>query len=543
MNKLLVLALVGLLNWPASAHYNEIRDEDGRVRPEYAPLADFLDNASPADLKRFERLSTEAFDGDNALDPIPRILNEKEFAFLKKAVDQRARAILAFLKDHYSEKKSYLKARVVPEEVVTRALSRAGELGYDGLLRPEDIAFHYGPDIVRGEIDGRVEWYVLEDNTGYVGGLGDLVLSQELILDLHPQLAKTYQLNDPMNYYRDLARKFRQAAARKGGKAVLFRSAGAEDNEGARVESLMGSFGIEVISPQAGGRMFVEDGDVFIHKNGQREKVGAIILEDELSWVDRTHPASADKHILDLARLFIDPGVASAEAQDEVRKILGRIDPRTGTPSVDKLRRIMHEAGFTKPTRSLVPGLVEAIARGRVAINNTPGTDFVSDKEIYLYTNNMIRHYLNERPLVKTVPSFTLVNETGELDQQRLRDVLNSIQNWVIKRFDGRGGGAVWVGNKLKPSEVKKLESQILSDPSSYKVQRRLEISRMDEDIVDLRLHAHMMNDQVLVADTPWGRGAPASGNGKVNIGSKGHVVTVLVGRRCEEALKSKRRH
>src|SRR5262249_3717369 len=47
-----------------------------------------------------------------------------------------------------------------------------------------------------------------------------------------------------------------------------------------------------------------------------------------------------------------------------------------------------------------VPGLLDAIFEGKVASNVTAGTEFIGDKEFYMYVDDLIRFYLNEEPLV-----------------------------------------------------------------------------------------------------------------------------------------------
>jgi hypothetical protein len=47
-------------------------------------------------------------------------------------------------------------------------------------------------------------------------------------------------------------------------------------------------------------------------------------------------------------------------------------------------------------------------------------------------------------------------------------------------------------------------------------------MSLLDDRIVDLRMIAQVGPDRVQVARTPWSRGIPNSGSGKVNLSLKG---------------------
>ena len=51
----------------------------------------------------------------------------------------------------------------------------------------------------------------------------------------------------------------------------------------------------------------------------------------------------------------------------------------------------------------------------------------------------------------------------------------------------------------------------------------------LDNRIVDLRLHAHVDCEKIIVSNTPWGRANWINGNGKVNIGSNGFTSPVVV--------------
>ena len=53
-----------------------------------------------------------------------------------------------------------------------------------------------------------------------------------------------------------------------------------------------------------------------------------------------------------------------------------------------------------------VPGLIDVLRRGRVAIANAPGTGIADDKLIYAHVPTMIRYYLSEEPIIENVPTY-----------------------------------------------------------------------------------------------------------------------------------------
>jgi predicted Rdx family selenoprotein len=349
--------------------------------------------------------------------------------------------------------------------------------------------------------------------------------------------------NDPMEFYQALARSMRQKAAARDGIPVMLRCGGAAEHESERMQKIFSALGITTIDPESGGKFKVENNQVYLIEkdetgNRVKRKVGYIFIGEDLTWADRSFKPSMQKYIQDLALLFLEPGEGQKDAQDTVRNLLADINERSGLPDLNKIRRILVEQGFMDPNEKyLVPGLIEAALKGRVGLNNSAGTDFINDKEIYLYVEKFIRYYLRERPLLKNVPSRPFAKPNGELDPQVLDDVFDHIDQHVIKRFDGRGGSSVWIGGKLKPKERRELKAQIEQMPEFFKDQTKLVLSQMGDQIGDIRILAHVDSERVITANTGWGRNSPANGSGKVNLSAKGVEVAVLVNKRCKDRL------
>lgn len=64
-----------------------------------------------------------------------------------------------------------------------------------------------------------VRRYVVEDNLGYVGGFGDLVIARESLLASFPELTRAIAPVDPTKFYYDMAAACQKLA--KGNKVVL----------------------------------------------------------------------------------------------------------------------------------------------------------------------------------------------------------------------------------------------------------------------------------------------------------------------------------
>jgi uncharacterized circularly permuted ATP-grasp superfamily protein len=145
--------------------FDEAFDSDGRPRPHYAPLIEALEGQDLKELR--ERTEARVLESGLtfgpgepiAVDPVPRLIEAKEWERLQAGLLQRARALNAFLLDAYGSQ------RIFDADVVPRRLLETSE-GYApamrGLLDPEaPPATVAGLDLVRGA-DGELR--VLEDN-------------------------------------------------------------------------------------------------------------------------------------------------------------------------------------------------------------------------------------------------------------------------------------------------------------------------------------------------------------------------------------------
>ncbi|MFN4204720.1 MAG: circularly permuted type 2 ATP-grasp protein, partial [Tabrizicola sp.] len=113
--------------------FDEMNGVDGQVRPAYSQLASWLSEVRP-DVLDFRRREAEVLfrrigitfavygEADSTerlipFDVIPRILSASEWQTLRRGLEQRVRAINAYIRDVYG-KREILRAGVVPEDLV-----------------------------------------------------------------------------------------------------------------------------------------------------------------------------------------------------------------------------------------------------------------------------------------------------------------------------------------------------------------------------------------------------------------------------------------
>ena len=147
--------------------FDEMGGSEGAVRPAYAELSRWLAEVPPdvLDFRRreaelvFRRIGiTFAVYGDAEaqerlipFDVIPRILAAAEWQTLQRGLEQRVKAINAYVKDIY-DRREILKAGVVPEDLIFQNPVFRPEM--NGQKVPHDIYVHIaGIDIVRVDAD------------------------------------------------------------------------------------------------------------------------------------------------------------------------------------------------------------------------------------------------------------------------------------------------------------------------------------------------------------------------------------------------------
>ncbi|HPI41633.1 MAG TPA: hypothetical protein PLJ21_12565 [Pseudobdellovibrionaceae bacterium] len=129
--------------------YNEVFEGKGTVRPHYAEVYAHWETLSKTQKRTLHLGSSKHLSGDYAQDPLPRILTNDEAFLLRTGVEQRARAILAFLSDYSGKGNRWHK--VMPAYMIKSIITRHHRQNFLRELNPETIAFPYGPDVIRDQ--------------------------------------------------------------------------------------------------------------------------------------------------------------------------------------------------------------------------------------------------------------------------------------------------------------------------------------------------------------------------------------------------------
>lgn len=167
--------------------------------------------------------------------------------------------------------------------------------------------------------------------------------------------------------------------------------------------------------------------------------------------------------------------------------------------------------------RAVGPAICAAVADGRVRLVNALGNGVADDKRVYAYVPDMITYYLGEQPLLANVPTYPCA------DPQHLAEVLDRLDELVLKPVDGYGGHGIVIGPDADRSELAELAATVRANPGDWVAQDVVSLSthptftdaRLEPRAIDLRAFV-LLGDQAEVAPAALTRVA-SSGSMIVN--------------------------
>ena len=342
-------------------------------------------------------------------DFIPRVITGREWAQLSRGLLQRMRALNCFINDIYNEQKIFADG-IVPADIVLESNNYLEPCA--GVTPAFGVWAHIcGSDIVR---DHSGQFFVLEDNLRVPSGVSYMIENREITKRVLPELFENYSilpLDDyPIKLYQTLAALSPRTRRRPN---IVVLTPGIYNSAYFEHAYLAHGLGAELVE---GADLFVaEDNCVYMRTVDGPTRVDVIyrrINED-----------------------FMDP---EAFREDSV---VG------------------------------VPGLIRSWKAGRVAIANAPGAGVADDKVIYAFVPDMIEYYLNEKPIVKNVPTYLCMREKD-------RDhVLGNLDKLVVKPANESGGYGIMVGPHSTKETHKKFARLIEKNPRNYIAQPTLALS------------------------------------------------------------------
>ena len=106
-----------------------------------------------------------------------------------------------------------------------------------------------------------------------------------------------------------------------------------------------------------------------------------------------------------------------------------------------------------------------------MGLANAPGAGVADDKAVYAYVPQMIRYYLDERPLLPNVPTYLCD------DKLQRAHVLANLDKLVVKPANGSGGYGIVIGPQASRRERAECARLIRAKPRNYIAQPVVSIS------------------------------------------------------------------
>ncbi|MEO0049245.1 MAG: hypothetical protein RL556_577 [Actinomycetota bacterium] len=125
------------------------------------------------------------------------------------------------------------------------------------------------------------------------------------------------------------------------------------------------------------------------------------------------------------------------------------------------------------------PGLMNAARAGKVTLANAVGNGVADDKLVYTYLPDLIHYYLGEAPLIKNVDTWRLE------EPESLVEVLDRLDELVVKPVDGSGGKGLVVGPAASKTELADLRKRLIKDPRGWIAQPVVQLSTIPTLVAD----------------------------------------------------------
>ncbi|GAA4822802.1 circularly permuted type 2 ATP-grasp protein [Nocardioides caeni] len=166
------------------------------------------------------------------------------------------------------------------------------------------------------------------------------------------------------------------------------------------------------------------------------------------------------------------------------------------------------------------PGLIDAARAGNVTLANAVGNGVADDKLVYTYLPDIIRYYLSEEPVIRNVDTWRCGEPT------HLEEVMDRLDELVLKPVDGSGGKGIVIGPRASREELDDLRAKVLATPRDWIAQPVVQLSTVPTFVdgelgprhVDLRPFA--VNDGSKVWVLPGGLTRVALGKGELIVNS-----------------------
>lgn len=409
---------------PLPSSFDEMFTPTGALHPHWERFVESMDKLGRAEVARRWELArrmihengvTYNVHGDPhgldrpwVLDAVPLMFSAREWSGIERALAQRAQLLNAVLADLYGPQK-LLQAGLLPAELV---------FAHPLFLRPcHNILPSGGRHLHLFSADiGRTpdgNWWVLNDRSQAPAGAGYALENRIVLSRIFPDIFKECSVQRLANFFRRLRDTLAASAPynRDNPRIVLF-SPGPQHETYFEHVYLSRYLNYTLVE---GGDLTVRDQAVYLKTLGGLHRVDVVLRR-------------MDDNECDPLELAPD-------------SFLG------------------------------VPGLVQAIRAGNVAVSNALGCGLVESPAFKPFLPALCKHFFNEELLMPSVQSYWCGQPAS------LAYVLENLEKLIVKpAFPGRGVLSQ-LGSKLSRAELSELREKIKARPLAYVAQEHLHLS------------------------------------------------------------------
>ncbi len=344
----------------AEGPFDEMHAPDGSVRDAYRQYDKWLAEQNSAWMRR-KHFEAESFfrrtgitfnvygeeDAEERLIPfdmVPRIITGTEWRRLSKGIEQRVRALNAFMHDLY-HRQEIIRCGRLPERLFRNNIAWLPQMV--GFTPPGGVYTHIvGIDLVR---TGPDEFLVLEDNARTPSGVSYMLENRETMMAMFPELFTRVKVQPVSNYPRRLNKSLSACAPQ-----------GAPENPT-----------LAVLTPGIYNSAYFEH--AFL-----ADQMGAELVEGS-----------------DLRVIEGRVQMRTTQGFQPIDVLYRRVDDEFLDPLT-----------FNPESVLGVPGIFDVYRAGNITIANAPGTGVADDKAIYSFMPEIVEFYTGEKPLLSNVDTW-----------------------------------------------------------------------------------------------------------------------------------------
>ncbi len=306
--------------------------------------------------------------------------------------------------------KQIIKDGVIPEEFIYSSKGYTPEC--EGITPKFNIYSHIsGIDLVQAKTG---EWFILEDNLRIPSGASYPMIARTITRKVCPETFSDNTVADNRNY-SDLLQDMMEYV---------------NDDRGIRV----------ILTPGRYNSAFFEHSYLAEKTGATLAFPGDLIVEDDIVYYTGLY---------------------------KQKQRVGCIYRRVSDEYLDPL-------AFEPLSLLGVPNLMQAYAKGNVALVNALGNGVADDKGIYYFVPKMVEYYLGEKPILHNAPTY-LPYYKEDYDY-----ILANIEKLVIKDVSEAGGYGVVFGRDLNEEKLAELKNLIIEQPRRWIAQEVIDFKDME---------------------------------------------------------------